>query len=137
MNKISDYSISDILQAAGIETKKIGNTTVCRCPICHFGETLKSGQHEAQINDNQTVPTLVCHSCGKAYTRTELIERLDLFDVLKIQKWQEKEGSEKMEQAKKVLEFKTKKQEPEYSRRHNVRALRGRTFAENLHRNRG
>ena len=113
MNKISDYSISDILQAAGIETKKIGNTTVCRCPICHFGETLKSGQHEAQINDNQTVPTLVCHSCGKAYTRTELIERLDLFDVLKIQKWQEKEGSEKMEQAKKVLEFKTKKQEPE------------------------
>ena len=113
MNKISDYSISDILQAAGIETKKIGNTTVCRCPICHFGETLKSGQHEAQINDNQTVPTLVCHSCGKAYTRTELIECLDLFDVLKIQKWQEKEGSEKMEQAKKVLEFKTKKQEPE------------------------
>ena len=90
MNKISDYSISDILQAAGIETKKIGNTTVCRCPICHFGETLKSGQHEAQINDNQTVPTLVCHSCGKAYTRTELIDKLDLYSILNIGKYEPK-----------------------------------------------
>ncbi len=109
MNKISDYSVYDILSAAGVETQKAGTKTVCRCPVCKPGEPLHKDNHEAIVN----VETLFCFSEDRAYTRTELIERLDLFDILNIQKWQGKEGSEKMEQAKKVLEFKTKKQEPE------------------------
>ena len=109
MAKISDYSISDILQAAGIETMQTGNNTVCRCPICKPGEPLHKDNHEAIVN----VETLFCFSENRAYTRTELIERLDLYNVLKIAKYQEKDRSAKMEQAKKVVEFRAKKQEPE------------------------
>ena len=87
MAKISDYSISDILNAAGVETMKTGNNIVCRCPICHANEPLRKDNFEAQINDNNDVPTLFCHSCGKAYNRTELINILNLYDVLGIERY--------------------------------------------------
>ena len=111
MAKISDYSMLDILETAGIETQKAGNKTVCRCPICKAGEPLTKNNHDAIVNPE----TLFCFSENKAYSRTELIERLDLFDRLNIKKWQEKDKDRgaKMEQSKKVVEFKLKKQEPE------------------------
>lgn len=83
-NKISDYTILNILQVAGIETMRTGNSIVCRCPICKSGEPLKKDNFEAQINDNNEIPTLFCHSCGKAYNRTELISELNLYSVLNI-----------------------------------------------------
>ncbi len=87
MSKISDYTILDILNAAGIDTLKTGNNIVCRCPICHPGEQLNkaAGNHEAQIND----VTLYCYSCGKAYTRTDLFNLLDLYDILNVEKYDE------------------------------------------------
>jgi RecA-family ATPase/uncharacterized protein YbaR (Trm112 family) len=90
MNKISDYSILDILQAAGVETMRTGNNVVCRCPICKSGESLCKDNFEAQINDNSETPTLYCHSCGQAYTRTELIDELDLYSILNIEKYEPK-----------------------------------------------
>ena len=106
--KISDYSMLDILQAAGVETQKAGNKTVCRCPVCKSGEPLAKGNHDAIVNPE----TLYCFSENKTYTRTELIERLDLYNILNISKYQEKDRSKKMEQTK-VVEFKAKKQESE------------------------
>ncbi len=116
MNKISDYSIFDILHASGVETMRTGNNVVCRCPICKSGEPLKKDNFEAQINDNPETPTLYCYSCGRAYTRTELIETLNLYDILNIPIFEKnirRERGEKMEQASKVVELKAKKQEPE------------------------
>ncbi len=89
MAKISDYSILDILQASGVETAKIGNSTVCRCPVCHAGAELKhDGNHEAQINLDSN--TLYCHSCAKTYTRTELVELFNLYDILDIPRYENK-----------------------------------------------
>ena len=100
MAKISDYTILDILQASGVETMKVGNNTVCRCPVCHSGEPLKKDNFEAQINDNSETPTLYCHACGKAYTRTELIKELNLYNVLDIPEYDETRRFEKKENIK-------------------------------------
>ena len=86
MNKISDYSMLEILQAAEIETAQSGSQTVCRCPVCKSGEPLGKGNHEAQVNDE----TLYCHCCSKTYTRTEIIESLDLYSALDIKKWEDR-----------------------------------------------
>lgn len=84
--KISDYSMLEILQAAEIETAQSGSQTVCRCPVCKSGEPLGKGNHEAQVNDE----TLYCHCCSKTYTRTEIIESLDLYSALDIKKWEDR-----------------------------------------------
>ena len=69
-NKISDYSIIDILNAANIETMRTGNSTVCRCPICHSGYELKrDGNQEAQRNDNNEITTLFCSSSSFSFMR--------------------------------------------------------------------
>ncbi len=86
MAKISDFSMLDILTAAGIETARSGSQTVCRCPICKSGESLGKGNHESQVNSE----TLYCHSCQKAYSRTEIIDRLNLYSALDIKKWEDK-----------------------------------------------
>ena len=88
MNKISDFKMLEILQAAGVETAQTGNQTVCRCPICKRGETLEKGNHEAQVNSE----TLYCHCCQKAYSRTEIINGLDLYDILDIKKWDDNDN---------------------------------------------
>ena len=100
MAKISDYSIQDILAAIGVETMRSGNNVVCRCPICKTGEPLKKDNFEAQINDNSETPTLYCHACGKAYTRTELIKELNLYNVLDIPEYDETRRFEKKENIK-------------------------------------
>lgn len=88
-NKISDYSILQILSAAGVEYAKIGNNYVCRCPICHAGYSLNKakGDHEAQVNICSN--TLYCHNCGKAYVRTDLFNLLDLYDILDVERYDE------------------------------------------------
>lgn len=89
MHKISDYSIIEILQAAGIETMRTGNNIVCRCPVCSHGETLKNYNHNAQVNVESN--TLHCYGkCGgKTYTRTQIIELLNLYELLDIERFYE------------------------------------------------
>lgn len=80
-NKISDYSILETLQANGTETWRVGNQTVCRCPICK-GDNDKKAGHNAQVNIESN--TIFCHSEGITYTRTVLINALNLREKLNI-----------------------------------------------------
>lgn len=96
----------EILQTAGIETMRTGNSDVCRyCPDCHpIGEHIKKGNHTAQVNDE----TLYCFTCGKTWTRTEIIERLELWNILDIPKFVEKDEFKRQQadQARRI-EYKT------------------------------
>ncbi len=85
-NKKSDFLMSEILEAGKIETARSGNQIVCRCPICKPGERLEKGNHEAVVN----AETLHCFACNHTYSRTELIELLNLYDALNIKKWEER-----------------------------------------------
>ncbi|MCL4533344.1 MAG: hypothetical protein M1502_03675 [Deltaproteobacteria bacterium] len=82
MAKISDFSMFEILQRGGIETAHSGNEIVCRCPVCKTGKPLSRGNHDAQINTE----TLYCFSEEKTYTRTEIIKKLNFWDILGIKK---------------------------------------------------
>ena len=87
MNKISDFKMPEIIEAAGVETAKAGMNTVCNCPVCKpTQQPLKRGEHNAQINDE----TLFCYSENKTFTRTEIIDFLDLRGVLYIKKWEDR-----------------------------------------------
>ena len=82
MPKISQFSMLEILQKGGIEIAHSGNEIVCRCPICKTGKPLSRGNHDAQIN----AETLYCFSEGKTYTRTEIIKKLNFWNILGIKK---------------------------------------------------
>lgn len=84
-NKISDYSMLEILQAANVETARTGNSTVCKCPVCKGAGDFKRGEHNAQINPE----TLFCYSENKSYSRTEIINELDLYETLDIKRWED------------------------------------------------
>lgn len=86
MKKISDFSVIEILTAAGVETAQIGGNIVCNCPICKPGQDFRRGEHNAQVNDE----TLHCFSENKTYTRTEIVDFLDLRGVLDIPKWEDR-----------------------------------------------
>jgi len=85
MNKISDYTILEILAAAGTQTKKEGNSIVCRCPICKKDNDLKN--HNCEVNSDKN--NIFCFSDRKAYSRTELIKELNLYDALGIEEFDE------------------------------------------------
>jgi|GEM_PF-6467399 len=87
MSKISDYSISDILRVAGTETKNTGNQIVCRCPVCKCDNKLE--KHDCQVNSDKN--NIYCFSENKSYSRTELIKELNLYDVLGIKRYDDKE----------------------------------------------
>jgi len=91
MSKISDYSILDILKAAAVETKKAGSEIVCRCPICKSDNNLTD--HNCQVNVDKN--NIYCFSENKAYSRTELIKELDLYNVLDIKRYDENTITEK------------------------------------------
>lgn len=116
--RISDYSMEQILEAAGIELMRSGTKIVCRCPICKPGEPLGKGNHDAIVNPE----TLFCFAENRTAIRTEIIEHFNLWDKLNIKKWQDKEQdkerSGKMEKTAKtkitsMQEFKAKAQKQE------------------------
>ena len=91
MAKISDYNIFEILAAAGTETWKIGTETVCRCPVCK-GDNNKKAGHNAivNINSDPEKSNVFCLSgCGgnKGFTRTKLVDSLNLRERLNIPKF--------------------------------------------------
>ena len=86
MNKISSYTMLEILQAAGVETDRSGSNTVCNCPICKPGQDFRRGEHNAQIN----AETLHCFSENKTFSRTELIDLLNIRATLGIPEWEER-----------------------------------------------
>ncbi|MHB1647030.1 MAG: hypothetical protein ACYCSW_11100 [bacterium] len=81
MAKISDYTILEYLFSNGTETRKIGNEIVCRCPVCKGDNDFKAG-HNCQVNIESN--TIFCHSGCGTFTRTKLINALDLWDRLDI-----------------------------------------------------
>jgi len=85
MNKVSDYTINEILAAAGTETKKEGNQVVCRCPVCKRDNDLKN--HNCKVNEDAN--NIFCFTDRRAYSRTELIQELDLYDRLNIERYDE------------------------------------------------
>ena len=86
MLKISDFIIIEILNAAGVETAEIGSTLVCNCPICKASKPLRRGEHNAQVNNE----TLHCFTENKTYSRTEIIDLLNLRSALGIAEWEER-----------------------------------------------
>ena len=91
MSKISDFSMLQILKSAGVETAQTGGNTVCNCPVCKPTKPLKRGEHNAQINDE----TLFCYSENKTYSRTEIIDLLNLRGGLGIPEWEYRPGQGK------------------------------------------
>ena len=86
MNKISSYTMLEILNVAGVKTEKTGNSLVCKCPVCKGSGDFKRGDHNAQVNPE----TLFCYSENKTYTRTEIINELDLYSELDIKEWDDR-----------------------------------------------
>ena len=86
MNKISSYTMLEILKSAGVKTAQTGGNIVCNCPICKPGQDFRRGEHNAQVNTE----TLHCFSEDKTYTRTQIIDSLDLYGTLDITKWDDR-----------------------------------------------
>jgi hypothetical protein len=91
--RISDYLLQEILAKIGTETRKIGKTIVCRCPICKGDNDFRAGHNAiVNINADPEKSNVFCQSgCfgNKGYTRTELVKKLNLYSLLDIQPFDE------------------------------------------------